>query len=429
MTSEAIANKGTIISFDEASTKGLVMGTDEKYTKMLLDYKVNKKNFCEETWYDWFTVPDYHLGNKYDRVKNEKDGTATCYSPCPSYSLPAYATDPVSGNTSSMFDRTDKLGTCVSRSSYFAGKYQTGSKYCPLTRIHRIYNSVRPDINSYVQNKYTDNNVSFDDDQPQRSPEQGIRLSQLQNNSARTKLTVEQQFDIYNSNVHVSYKKAQVNNVATALKNIPRDEMVNVVNPSYQDLQRACEGLNTTQRVTEAYKICKELNDLESLPKDERDKQQLALYNNNSSKLNMMKQSCSYVFCNDKNNALNDFVDSSAFDPNLKEERPKICFQVATFNPQAQSKEEISQPVPEIEKIGFGASFLGSILNFMFIIKLFLTFMFFKILYDNSTWFYEKFLTMYRGNGWGTVYIIRDKFLGDFKMVMKKYKNGVKVSN
>lgn len=104
-------------------------------------------------------------------------------------------------------------------------------------------------------------------------------------------------------------------------------------------------------------------------------------------------------------------------------------FSGATFNPQAQSKEEISQPVPEIEKIGFGASFLGSILNFMFIIKLFLTFMFFKILYDNSTWFYEKFLTMYRGNGWGTVYIIRDKFLGDFKMVMKKYKNGVKVSN
>ncbi|NDB87260.1 MAG: hypothetical protein EB127_31950, partial [Alphaproteobacteria bacterium] len=339
------------------STKGLVMGSDEKYTKMLLDYKVNKKNLCEETWYDWFTVTDYHLGNKYDKVKNETDGSTTCYSPCPSYSIPAYATDPVSGETSSMFDRTDNLGTCVSRSSYFAGKYQTGSKYCPLTRIHRIYNSVRPDINSYVQNKYTDNNVAFDDDQPQHSPEQGIRLSQLQNNSVNTKLTVEQQFDIYNSNVHVAYKNAQANRVATVLKNIPKDEMVNVVNPSYQDLQRACEGLNTKPRVTEAYKICKELNDLESLPKAEREKQQLALYNNDSSKLNMMKQACSYVFCNDKNNALNDYVDSSALGP--KGDKPKLCFQVATFNPQAQSKAEISQPVPDIEKTGFGASFLG----------------------------------------------------------------------
>jgi hypothetical protein len=416
-------NTGTIISFAEASTKGLVMGSDEKYTKMLLDYRVNKKKLCEETWYDWFTISDYHLGNKYDNIKNEVDGTTTCYSPCPSYSVPGYATDPVTGETSSMFDHTDKLKTCVSRSSYFSGKYQSGSKYCPLTRIHRIYNSVRPDINEYVKTKYIDTNVAFDDEQPQHAPEQGIRLTQLQNNASKNKLSVEQSFNVRNSNIHVAYKNYQENNVASALKSIPQSELVNVMSPNYTDLQRACQALNTTSRVTEAYKICKQINDLESLPAAEREKKQLAMFNNDSIKLSMMKQSCSAVFCNDKNNALNDFVDVSELGP--KQERNKICFKVSTFDPQAESN-LVSQPIPEEEKKSFGGSFLRSILNFMFVIKLFVIFMFFKIIYDNSTWVYERFLTIYRGNGWGTVYILRDKFLDDVKGVLARYKNGTK---
>ena len=35
---------------------------------------------CNERWYDWFTIPDYHNGNKYSK---ELDGdTYRCYKPC-----------------------------------------------------------------------------------------------------------------------------------------------------------------------------------------------------------------------------------------------------------------------------------------------------------------------------------------------------------
>lgn len=35
---------------------------------------------CNERWYDWFTIPDYHNGNKYSK---ELDGdTYQCYKPC-----------------------------------------------------------------------------------------------------------------------------------------------------------------------------------------------------------------------------------------------------------------------------------------------------------------------------------------------------------
>ena len=35
---------------------------------------------CNERWYDWFTIPDYHNGNKYSK---ELDGdTYKCYKPC-----------------------------------------------------------------------------------------------------------------------------------------------------------------------------------------------------------------------------------------------------------------------------------------------------------------------------------------------------------
>ena len=35
---------------------------------------------CNERWYDWFTIPDYHNGNKYSKEIN--GDTYTCYKPC-----------------------------------------------------------------------------------------------------------------------------------------------------------------------------------------------------------------------------------------------------------------------------------------------------------------------------------------------------------
>lgn len=42
----------------------------------------SKTEFCQERWYDWFTIPDYHLGNKYLLYEDkEKKNKSVCFKP------------------------------------------------------------------------------------------------------------------------------------------------------------------------------------------------------------------------------------------------------------------------------------------------------------------------------------------------------------
>jgi|SaaInl85LU_5_DNA_1037374.scaffolds.fasta_scaffold04603_2 hypothetical protein len=48
--------------------------------KNLSNLSSDENILCNERWYDWFTIPDYHNGNKYSK---ELDGdTYRCYKPC-----------------------------------------------------------------------------------------------------------------------------------------------------------------------------------------------------------------------------------------------------------------------------------------------------------------------------------------------------------
>lgn len=85
----------------------------------------------EDRWYDWFMIPDYHLGNKYSRV----DGIN--YAPCEKDSVPSYGIDPVDNSRRYFNDSKDDLGKCVEKTKYFGGKYFTSETYCPLSWIYR----------------------------------------------------------------------------------------------------------------------------------------------------------------------------------------------------------------------------------------------------------------------------------------------------
>jgi len=90
-------------------------------------------NVVQERWYDWFMVPDYHLGNKYVRA-NDKN-----YAPCPKDSIPSYEKDPVdgSGKLFNISNKKDELDKCVIKTKYFGGKYAKSDTYCPLTWVYR----------------------------------------------------------------------------------------------------------------------------------------------------------------------------------------------------------------------------------------------------------------------------------------------------
>jgi hypothetical protein len=116
------------------------------------DYWRDKRAFCQERWYDWFTVENYHLGNNYSntevQIMEEKkveggdvlkvlaSNLVSCYSPCPTGKVPLYRRDPVDSDT--MGDEIDKIDQCVSKTDYFTAKYKNTDDYCPLAAIHAI---------------------------------------------------------------------------------------------------------------------------------------------------------------------------------------------------------------------------------------------------------------------------------------------------
>jgi len=104
--------------------------------KPIQDAVVAKAARCDERPYDWFMVPNYHLGNGHKKVGN------ACYAPCPADQVPLYGTDPVDGSTSS-FEAVDAPAKCTPKADYFGGKYADTSDFCPIAWVKRL--SATPD--------------------------------------------------------------------------------------------------------------------------------------------------------------------------------------------------------------------------------------------------------------------------------------------
>lgn len=218
------------------------------------DAVIDKRSHCDERWYDWFSIPNYHLGNGY---YEEKKGV--CRSPCNKYSIPNYATDPVDGARFD-FSSSDKLDTCVDRDKYFMGKYQDGSDYCPLAWIHRMHYTIPENVEKKMDNILT-----------QYAKDYG--------SSNLTKAFID---------FKKPTNKRQIGqNIAVQMKSDGFEPL-----PSLnQNMQQACNSLNTKDRVAEAYNICKKVKNNTYENKDENTILQL-------------KQACNAVFCNENDTAL-----------------------------------------------------------------------------------------------------------------------------
>jgi hypothetical protein len=86
----------------------------------VIPFFVNKSELCNDRWYDWFTIPDWHLGNRYFKA----DGASgSCYKPCEINTMPAKSDD---GN---LFDR------CIPKKYYQFGFYANSFNYLPIALI------------------------------------------------------------------------------------------------------------------------------------------------------------------------------------------------------------------------------------------------------------------------------------------------------
>jgi hypothetical protein len=234
--------------------------------KPLQDYAISKRARCDGRWYDWFTIPNYHLGNKYYSPKVGK-----CYKPCPAYSVPQYAKDPVD-ESSAGFNAKEKLERCVARNDYMSGKYLEGSDYCPLAWIHRL--TMTP---ATMKEKF---NTELD--------------------KVKTKYKSENMNDSYET------LRSGVDSEATKLARRAGRKIENIPVPDDQMIL-ACQRLNNEERIAYAHDVCQRLavddtwygRQLEEELGDGEQRQ--------SEKTKMLKQACNALFCNDKDDTIDRF--------------------------------------------------------------------------------------------------------------------------
>lgn len=106
-------------------------------------YKSQKqKAYCENSWCDWIVVPNYHLGNQYEKDSGNysKKDVKKCYKPCGRGMLP--------------YIRSDGTKICIPKSEAFDGSYANKIDFSPVSLINLIGNS-------FIRNEWTNNNYIF----------------------------------------------------------------------------------------------------------------------------------------------------------------------------------------------------------------------------------------------------------------------------
>lgn len=241
----------------------------QKCQKPLEDAVVSKRSHCDERWYDWFTVPNYHLGNKY---QSDSNIAGTCYNPCPADHVPHYKYDPVDESTFGLSGK-EALGRCVPRNQYFGGKYNEGSDYCPLAWVYRM--GASPDV-----------------------------LKDMMTSNMTTYATSASVSGTSNADFMTLQDPSTMQNLANSIYNNTSATAENVVAPSTRSMQQACRTLQTKERVEGAYAICSSIATLEGenefLSKRELqgDSTDIA-----EAKLKVLKQACNATFCDADNDA------------------------------------------------------------------------------------------------------------------------------
>ena len=103
--------------------------------------KVKNNKYCEDRWYDWIIIPNYHLGNRIlkDSGAYNKEDVKVCYDNCREGELPYISS------------AGKKL--CVPKEIAYDGIYETKLDYSPLALINLICNNKKK-LNLLFKNLY-----------------------------------------------------------------------------------------------------------------------------------------------------------------------------------------------------------------------------------------------------------------------------------
>lgn len=243
----------------------------------------SKTGYCQERWYDWFTIPDYHFGNRYTLVNEPEHprNILQCLIPCPIGYVPR--------------DNSNKVyaGKCISKEFYEYGLYDGTFNYLPISLILLLgsnYKSLRQyyiflleDVKSTILNNdliLNENVYNYIHDTNNTNGQDPIRKN-------------------------IAIAKTEMNKAIINLFKIPFDYK-NITVPD-NNVIKISTPIITKSRILEAYNICKYFheisNDSSKVKEYKEFKDSLLEINGFASKpyqfkklLLILKQACNITF-------------------------------------------------------------------------------------------------------------------------------------
>lgn len=278
--------------------------------KPVIIKEADKATRCDEKWYDWFSVENYHLGNKYDAVGGK------CMKPCAPEQMPMLMVDPVDGKAVNNAALTDR-SKCVSKSEYLNGKYSGESDFCPMAWIHRLgatKDSLKTEMLKQVGKQTADQNQAFRAEIDARLEGDAEKVLIKCNN--------------YLENISAS--------------SAPTDLACNKA--SFQ----------TPERVDQAYQICRQVLDSPDTLKRSWIRDGINTEAEADTKMEVLKQACDQMFCYKNTNLP------------LLLRKPSICFNtrsqnVRTYNEGGASAEHRRFHVASAASEGAAGGAVGAV--------------------------------------------------------------------
>jgi len=112
------------------TTKDYIYIKDDKKGEIKYNYVYKPvKAFCENKWYDWIIVPNYHFGNQYYKDSGEYsvNDVKKCYKPCPKNKIP--------------YLDINNNQKCVNKKVAENGIYYNKLDYSPISLINLLGNN------------------------------------------------------------------------------------------------------------------------------------------------------------------------------------------------------------------------------------------------------------------------------------------------
>jgi len=131
--------------------RGLTLGKDQNGMNVCIHeakteykYAINLESYAENKWYEWFTIPNFHLGNKFIEDKNDNN-IPLLLQPC--------------GCTPGEFEfdkipYTEFINKCMHKIDYKFGAYTDAMPYSPIAAVCLLGAPIDNILNKYHRDLY-----------------------------------------------------------------------------------------------------------------------------------------------------------------------------------------------------------------------------------------------------------------------------------